>query len=109
MTSPPHCSGKAFGALAAVLESGMDNSPMYDNAFDQQPATYNAASGRLELYDVQMSSLFVSESQALQELAAVVGGPTLAVLPTLKKQANNMASLVNASLWDDETGIFRQR
>jgi hypothetical protein len=87
----------------------MDNSPMYDNAFDQQPATYNAASGRLELYDVQMSSLFVSESQALQELAAVVGGPTLAVLPTLKKQANNMASLVNASLWDDETGIFRQR
>jgi hypothetical protein len=28
VTSPPRCSGKAFGALAAVLESGMDNSPM---------------------------------------------------------------------------------
>ena len=82
---------------------------MYDNAFDQMPATYNATTGRLELYDFQMSSLFVSESQALQELASVVGGPTLAVLPMLKQQANRMASLVNGSLWDDETGIFRQR
>jgi hypothetical protein len=25
VTAPPQCSGKAFGALAAVLESGMDN------------------------------------------------------------------------------------
>ena len=46
VTSPAHCSGKAFGALAAVLESGMDNSPMYDNTFDQQPATYNATTVR---------------------------------------------------------------
>lgn len=104
MTSPPRCSGKAFGALAAVLESGMDNSPMYDNAFGQQPATYNAATGRLELYDVQMSSLFVSESRALQALALIAGEPARAALTMLETQADTMASLVNGSLWDEQSG-----
>ena len=109
ITSPTHCSGKAFGALAAVLESGMDNSPMYDNAFDQQPATYNATTGRLELYDVQMSSLFVSESHALQKLASVAGELGHTALSVLQRQAKEMASRINVSLWDEQTGIFRQR
>jgi hypothetical protein len=59
VTSPAHCSGKAFGALAAVLESGMDNSPMYDNTFDQQPATYNATTVRKKGGFVEVFVVFV--------------------------------------------------
>ena len=55
----------------AILESGMDNSPMYYNAFNNTVADYDADAGRIQLYDVQMSALFVSESLALQQLASV--------------------------------------
>ena len=98
VTSPKLCGSNG----GAILESGMDNSPMYYNAFDDKPAAYDAVSGRIQLYDVQMSALFVSESMALQELAKVAGvsssqwGP---VLPLLKTQAHTMSLLVNTSLW----------
>jgi hypothetical protein len=72
---------------------------MYYNAFDDQPASYDGAAGRLELYDVQQSALFVSESQALQALAAVAGAT--AAVPTLERQGRAMAALVNGSLWDE--------
>ena len=68
------------------------------------------ANGRLQLYDVQQSALFVSESVALQQLAKITGGTEGAVaLPLLKQQSATMAALVNGSLWDDVTGIYRQR
>ena len=109
VTSPPRCGESGFGkgAGGAILESGMDNSPMYFNTFDDQPAAFNAQAGRIELYDVQMSALFVSESLALQKLAAIAG--TAAPISMLLEQSATMARLVNASLWDEETGIYRQR
>ena len=78
VTSPSRCAGGGAGGNsakgAAILESGMDNSPMYYNAFADQPASYDNVSYRLQLYDVQQSALFVSESQALQALAVIDGG-----------------------------------
>src|SRR6185312_10102094 len=44
---------------AAILESGMDNSPMYINA------AYNQTSYLINIYDIGVSSLFVSDCQAL--------------------------------------------
>ena len=103
VTEPLHCGGKG----AAILESGMDNSPMYYNAFDDGAASFDSEKGRLQLYDVQQSALFVSESLALQKLAAVAGAETS--LPLLQQQSATMAALINGSLWDDATGIYRQR
>ena len=45
------------------------------------------------------SALFVSESQALQALAAVAGATAAA--PALERQGRAMAALVNGSLWDE--------
>ena len=56
---------------------------------------------------MQQSALFVSESLALQKLAAVAGAETS--LPLLQQQSATMAALINGSLWDDATGIYRQR
>lgn len=72
--------------------------------FDDQPAAYDIDNGRLQLYDVQQSALFVSESIALQQLTNAAGAAGAAALPLLKQQAATMAALVNGSLWDDATG-----
>jgi hypothetical protein len=131
-----NCSRAAFckNEGCAILESGMDNSPMYLNAFDSTPptapaagddgaaapgdgshrsqsttripASFDAAKGRLQLYDVQQSALFVSEARALQKLAAVSGNSE--AIPQLKTRADSMAALINGLLWDEATGIYRQ-
>ena len=72
--------------------------------FDDQPAAYDIDNGRLQLYDVQQSALFVSESIALQQLTKAAGTAGAAALPLLEQQAATMAALVNGSLWDDATG-----
>jgi hypothetical protein len=57
----------------------MDNSPMYYNTFPNasngakgDPAGWDAVANKIQLYDVQMSSLFISEATALQVCAATV-------------------------------------
>lgn len=57
-----------------------------------------------------MSALFVSESLALQKLGPIAGlSSNNPIISKLKMQSESMASLLNTSLWDDETGIYRQR
>jgi hypothetical protein len=83
---------------------------VYYNAFDDEPASYDVVTGRVQLYDCQQSALFVSESIALQELATVAGGAmATAAIPMLKEQSAAMSARINGSLWDEETGIYRQR
>ena len=78
----------------------------YYNAFNNTKASYDKAKGRLQLYDVQMSSLFVAESKALQKLAVAVGDT--AAVAMLKQQCDNIGALINGVLWDEATGIYRQ-
>lgn len=102
-TSRQHCASLA----SAVLESGMDNSPMYYDTFGKGVgATWDARAHRVELYDVQQSALFVSESKALEALA-IVGGQA-DVVPTLQKQRAAVSAAINDILWDNATGIYRQ-
>ena len=56
-----------------------------------------------------MSFLFISESQALQELAAAVPGIAHpAVLARLKSQSATVTQAANSTLWDNITGLYRQ-
>ena len=110
-SSQKTCSAQSpHGATArqqtAILESGMDNSPMYYNAFDDQPAGFDNRSNRLQLYDCQQSALIVSESHSLQRLAVVAGKHR--DIAMLQDQAAWMSNAVNEVLWDNETGIYRQ-
>eukprot|EP00051_Salpingoeca_urceolata_P013522 m.169852 g.169852 ORF g.169852 m.169852 type:complete len:934 (+) comp17815_c0_seq5:96-2897(+) len=97
----------------AILESGMDNSPMYYDTFDvpgsskRAPARWDAEQGRVQLYDCQQSALFVAESQALQALAAVAGRSD--TMPMLQHQSQTLSRLINNVLWDDATGVYRQK
>jgi hypothetical protein len=95
--TPANGVGARFGAS---LESGMDNSPAYDDI------PFDPATRQLALDDVGLTSLYLADCEALRELARVLGhadavgeiDARIAVLvPGLK------------SLWSEELGIFANR
>ncbi|HZK63194.1 MAG TPA: trehalase family glycosidase [Puia sp.] len=89
-----------FSIVAARLESGLDNSPMYDSI------PFNEATHTMELADVGLMSLYVADCHALEEMAEVLGRKTEA--RELRERAGKYGKLL-AGLWDDEEGIFLNR
>jgi len=85
---------------AAILESGLDNSPMYD------AATYNAQTHRLEYGDVGLMSMYVADCDALAEIADALEKPAE------EKELRDRGALYRAKLatmWDEKAGIFLNR
>jgi len=81
----------------AILESGLDNSPMYDSA------TYNAQTHRLEFADVGLMSLYIADCDALNEIARVLERED----ETEEVRARGVRYRTKlATLWDEKTGIF---
>lgn len=84
----------------AILESGLDNSPMYDDA------SFDAATHKLMLGDVGLMSLYIADCDALAEIA-----DTLSKAPEAK-ELRDRATRYRAKLatmWDEPTGIFLNR
>ncbi len=89
--------GEAFGA---VLESGLDNSPLYDGiGFDKE-------SRLLQVADVGLNGLYVADCRALARIAEALGRSAAAA--ELDARAVEYASLLG-TLWDDAAGIFLNR
>lgn len=82
---------------AAAYESGLDNSPMYDNV------PFNKSKHVLELADVGLISLYIWDCQNLYEIAEILGKKDDA--KELKARAEQYAKVLR-SLWSDEKGIF---
>jgi hypothetical protein len=83
--------------FGGALESGLDNSPMYDDIpFDQ-------AKHRMMLSDVGLTGLYIMDCDCLAEIAAILGrGKEEAVL----SDRASRCKLGIQSLWDEETGIY---
>jgi Mannosylglycerate hydrolase MGH1-like glycoside hydrolase domain len=81
----------------AKWESGLDNSPMYDDA------VYDTTRHLMMLGDVGLISLYVTDCKSLAEIAAVLGKP--AVARELLARAEKYAKALQ-SLWDDKSGLF---
>jgi hypothetical protein len=81
----------------AILESGLDNSPMYD------AATYNAQTHVLEYGDVGLMSLYIADCDALAEIAGRLG-KTADATELRERAARYRAKL--ATMWDEKAGIF---
>jgi hypothetical protein len=89
--------GETYGA---AMESGLDNSPMYDE-IPVDPET-----GIMALADVGLTSLHILDCQALGELAAVIGrGEEADLLAARAKRG--LAAL--HGLWSEEDGLFLNR
>jgi hypothetical protein len=81
----------------ARFESGLDNSPMYDNVpFDQK-------TGHMLLADTGLMGLYVADCDALTEIATELGKSTEAK-ELATRAAHYRTGLSN--LWDEKTGIF---
>jgi neutral trehalase len=84
----------------AGYESGMDDSPMYDGVpFDSDTYT-------LALQDVGLTSLVIADSEALAEMADVLGRPDEA--RELRDRANGLRKAMEG-VWQEETGLYLNR
>ncbi|HTW48360.1 MAG TPA: trehalase family glycosidase [Acidobacteriaceae bacterium] len=81
----------------AILESGLDNSPMYDTA------TYDSHTHLLEFADVGLMSLYIADCHALAQIAHELGKADE------EKELTARAARYReklGTLWDPQTGIF---
>ncbi|HOW84582.1 MAG TPA: trehalase family glycosidase [Candidatus Aminicenantes bacterium] len=97
--SPPPDRG--IGNLqGAKWESGLDNSPMYDEA------VYDRVAHQMLLADVGLISLYINDCRSLSEIAAVLGR-TEAVRELNERAAEYSRML--GTLWDAGAGLYLNR
>ena len=84
----------------AKWESGMDDSPMYDDV------TYSPTTYTMNLNDVGLNALYALDSESLAEIAQILGHEEDARLFTADYQRMKTAI---QKLWNEEDGIFENR
>lgn len=84
--------------FGAATESGLDNSPMYDDV------PFNKETSLMEQYDVGINSLYVMDCQALAEIAKVLGLTEEEI--ELTDRAVQISCAINDILWDEDSGLY---
>jgi putative isomerase len=82
---------------AAKYESGLDNSPMYDDI------PFNATTNTMELADVGLMSMYIMDCNALAEMSDILDKKTEA--GELRKCSAYYSKQL-ATMWDEKTGIY---
>jgi putative isomerase len=96
--APADLDDTARGTRAgAILESGLDNSPMYDDT------TYNATTHTLEFADVGLMSMYIADCDALATIADELG--EAAAAGEIRERATRYRARL-ATMWDNHAGIF---
>jgi hypothetical protein len=85
----------------AKWESGMDDSPMYDDA------AYDARTYTMNLNDVGLNSLYALDTECLSSLAATLGRE--ADHRRFADEYERMKQLVRQNLWNEHDGIYENR
>jgi hypothetical protein len=95
---PPNPDDGSVGTKqGAMYESGLDNSPMFDDG------PFHRDTGRMQQADVGLMGLFVADCRALAEIADVLGKPAEA--EELRTRGERYQVRLQ-TLWDEKTGIF---
>jgi len=85
----------------ARYESGLDNSPMYDDVeFDEKSCC-------MKLADVGLSSLFALDAWSLSRIAEIIGNDT--DKEHFFKEYAELKDRINSEMWNDEKGIYLNR
>ena len=82
---------------AAKWESGMDNSPMWDDA------TFDSLNHRMLMADVGLMSLYIADCHSLSEIADILGYSNDA--KELTARAEKYSKKLE-TLWDDKFGLY---
>ncbi len=94
---PQLVDGTFHNFQAALYESGLDNSPMYDGV------PFNPQTNKLEMADVGLTSLYVADCRALAEIAGALGKS--ADQQELLARGDKYASALG-TLWDEKAGMY---
>ena len=95
---PGNPDDRSVGTLqAAKFESGLDNSPMYDDA------PFDAKSHRMLVADVGLMALYIADCDALAEIADELGKAGEARELRARGETHRAAL---RTLWDEKTGMF---
>ncbi len=82
---------------AAAFESGLDNSPMYDDI------PFNKATNTMELADVGLMSMYIMDCNSLAAIATELG--LKKDVAELKKRAAQYGKKLQG-MWDEKSGIY---
>ena len=88
---------------AAGYESGLDDSPMWDEA-GWSPCS--GGLGLMQLYDAGLTGLYLSESAALIRIAGLLGAGGAPAVATLQARFDATAAALNAHLWNESRGLY---
>ena len=81
----------------AAFESGLDNSPMYDDmVFDEK-------TNLMQLADVGLMGLYIMDCRCLAEIARILG--ETAIIPELEARKAQVEQALQ-TLWDEDFGLF---
>ncbi|MFC8823857.1 trehalase family glycosidase [Streptomyces sp. NPDC057137] len=83
----------------AKRESGLDDSPMYDEAL------YDPVTHTMDLADVGLNALHIADAEALAAIADILGEPATA--DRLRAEAATAKAVADRLLWDGERGGYR--
>ncbi|MCL2248237.1 MAG: hypothetical protein FWC13_03095 [Oscillospiraceae bacterium] len=84
--------------LTAMYESGLDNSPMYDDV------VFNEQTHTLELNDVGLNALYALDCQSIAAMADELGKSEEAKL--LREEYERVKTLMNSRMYDPEAGMY---
>jgi hypothetical protein len=85
--------------LGATLESGLDNSPMYDDI------PFNKTTHLMELADVGLTGLYILDCECLADLADLLGRSEGA---ELRERAEKSKQGLE-EMWDEEFGLYNNK
>ena len=88
-------------AKCAMYESGLDNSPMYDDV------PFNEQTNTLELADVGLNSYYAMDCESLSAIAGCLGEADDAA--EYRREYDRIRQLINDQLWDEQHGIYCNR
>ncbi|MFJ3775955.1 amylo-alpha-1,6-glucosidase [Streptomyces sp. NPDC090075] len=83
----------------AKRESGLDDSPMYDEA------RYDPVTHTMDLADVGLNALHIADAEALAEIAALLG--ERATADRLRVEAATAKAVADRLLWDGDRNGYR--
>jgi hypothetical protein len=86
---------------AAKWESGMDDSPMWDDA------TYDAHTYTMTQDDVGLNSLYAADAETLAKIATILGKDDEA--KQFSEEYAHIKELVQTKLWNPADGIYESR
>jgi putative isomerase len=89
-----------FNKQAAMYESGLDNSPLFDEA------VFSETKHVLELASVDLMSVYIADCKALAFIAGELGKDNDKT--ELLERAAKFSSKLS-ELWDEKTGIYRDK